>query len=129
MRPAGTVAGLAACLLVAAPGYADDDGRAWLERMSRALTTSSYVGEFVLEGRGYAERMQIFHCVRDGELRERLIAVSGPGRELVRRGDEVTAYLVAHGEYTSPLARRAVVTTLTEVEPPAPGPGPGEAAK
>jgi sigma-E factor negative regulatory protein RseB len=93
MTMARAAAGLAACLLVAAPGHADDDGRAWLERMSRALTTSSYVGEFVLEGRGYAERMQIFHCVRDGELRERLIAVSGPGRELVRRGDEVTAYL------------------------------------
>jgi len=42
---------------------------------------------------------------------------------------QLAAYLVAHGEYTSPLARRAVVTTLTEVEPPAPGPGPGEAAK
>jgi sigma-E factor negative regulatory protein RseB len=93
MRPAGTAVGLAACLLVAAPGYADDDGRAWLERMSRALTTSSYAGEFELQGRGYAERMQIFHCVRDGQVSERLVSLSGPGRELVRRGDEVTAYL------------------------------------
>lgn len=35
---------------------------------------------------------------------------------------QLAAYLVAHSEYTSPLARRAVVTTLTEAEPPVPEP-------
>ncbi len=58
-----------------------------------AVTTSSYVGEFRLEGRGYAERMRIVHCVRDGAVSERLVSLGEPGRELIRQGDEVTAYL------------------------------------
>jgi sigma-E factor negative regulatory protein RseB len=84
---------LAACLLAAPAMGAADDGSVWLERMSRALDTASYVGEFHLEGRGYSERMQIVHCVRDGRVSERLVSLSGAGRELVRDGDEVTAYL------------------------------------
>jgi sigma-E factor negative regulatory protein RseB len=84
---------LAACLLAAPASRAADDGAAWLERMSKALSTASYVGEFELQGRGYSERMQIVHCVRDGRVSERLVSLSGPGRELVRDGDEVTAYL------------------------------------
>lgn len=81
--------------LLAAAGTANagDEAREWLDRMSRTLTTASYVGEFKLEGRGYSERMQIVHCVRDGTVSERLVSLSGPGRELIRRGEEVTAYL------------------------------------
>ena len=84
---------LLACLAAAVPARAGDSARVLLQRMSEALTTASYVGEFRLEGQGYAERMRIVHCVRDGEVSERLVSLSGPGRELVRRGDEVTAYL------------------------------------
>jgi len=86
-------AALAAALLAPVVSHAADDGRAWLERMSHALTSSSYVGEFQIDGRGYSERMKIIHCVRDGAVSERLVSLTGPGRELVRRGDEVTAYL------------------------------------
>ena len=84
---------LATCLAGAPAVGIADDGPAWLERMSRTLDTASYVGEFHLEGRGYAERMHIVHCVRDGRVSERLVSLSGTGRELVRDGDEVTAYL------------------------------------
>ncbi len=72
---------------------AADDGRAWLERMSETLATASYSGEFRLEGQGYSERMQIVHRVRDGRVCERLVSLSGNRRELIRDGDEVTAYL------------------------------------
>ena len=84
---------LAACLATAGTAHAEDEARDWLERMSHALTTASYDGEFQLEGRGYSERMQIIHCVRDGAVSERLVSLSGQGRELIRKGDEVTAYL------------------------------------
>ena len=93
MRRWSRALALATCLAAAAPAHATDEGRDWLERMSRALTTSSYVGEFNLEGQGYAERMRIVHCVRDGSVSERLVSLSGPGRELITKGDEVTAYL------------------------------------
>lgn len=88
---------LSACLLVAVPASADEAGRDWLQRMTHALETSSYVGEYRIEGRGYAERMQIAHCVRDGAIRERLVSLDGPRREFIRRGEEVTAYLPDKG--------------------------------
>lgn len=84
---------LVACLAAAGPAQAGDEAREWLARMTHTLTTASYVGEFQLDGHGYSERMQIIHCVRDGAVSERLVSLSGQGRELIRRGDEVTAYM------------------------------------
>jgi sigma-E factor negative regulatory protein RseB len=83
---------LTVCLVAAPAVRAADDGPAWLERMSQTLASASYVGEFKLEGHGYSEQMRIVHRVRDGRVSERLVSLSGPGRELVRDGDEVTAY-------------------------------------
>lgn len=64
-----------------------------LERMSLAVNTSSYIGEFTLERDGRQERLRIIHRVRDGEVSEKLVSVSEPGRQLTRIGDEVTVYL------------------------------------
>ncbi|KPJ81286.1 MAG: hypothetical protein AMJ58_05575 [Gammaproteobacteria bacterium SG8_30] len=90
----GAVAALSLAMLSApASRAAEQDGRLWLQRMTEALASRSYVGEFVLEGPQHAERMRIVHCVRDGVVSERLVSLSGPGRELVRNGDEVTAFL------------------------------------
>lgn len=88
-------AALALVLLATAASAAGaaDDGRAWLERMSETLAIASYSGEFRLEGQGYSERMLIVHRVRDGRVCERLVSLSGNRRELIRDGDEVTAYL------------------------------------
>lgn len=81
-------------LATAAPlARAAEDGHAWLERMNQTLATASYSGEFRLEGQGYTERMRIVHRVRDGRVCERLVSLSGNRRELIRDGDEVTAYL------------------------------------
>lgn len=93
MRRWPLAAMLVACVLAAPAAGAAEDGRAWLERMTDALGATNYVGEFVLQGNGYSERMMIVHCVRDGRVSERLVSLSGPGRELIRSGDEVTAYL------------------------------------
>jgi sigma-E factor negative regulatory protein RseB len=78
--------------LAAAPALADS-GRDWLARMGTALSNASYVGEFVSESAGRTERFAITHRVRDGVVSERLVSLSGHGRELVRENDEVVAYL------------------------------------
>jgi sigma-E factor negative regulatory protein RseB len=84
---------LTVCLVAAPAVHAADDGAAWLERMSHTLASASYVGEFQLDGDGYSQSMRIVHRVSDGRVSERLVSLSGPARELVRDGDEVTAYL------------------------------------
>ncbi|HLG53290.1 MAG TPA: MucB/RseB C-terminal domain-containing protein [Steroidobacteraceae bacterium] len=84
---------LAACAMLIAVPAAADDGQEWLNRMAGALAGTSYVGEFVCESAGRAERLSITHRVRDGAIAERLVSLSGNGRELVREDDEVVVYL------------------------------------
>lgn len=81
-----------AALLVALPAAADD-GQEWLNRMAGALAGTSYAGEFICESAGRAERLRIVHRVRDGAVMERLVSLSGNGRELIRDDDEVVVYL------------------------------------
>lgn len=78
--------------LAAVPAFAES-GQEWLTRMGAALNNSSYAGEFVCESAGRSERLAITHRVRDGVVSERLVSLSGSGRELVRENDEVVVYL------------------------------------
>ena len=78
--------------LAATPAFAES-GQEWLARMGAALSNASYIGEFVSESAGRTERFAITHRVRDGVVSERLVSLSGHGRELVRENDEVVVYL------------------------------------
>ncbi len=90
MKPAGWLLPLALLLPLHA---AAEDGLSWLAKMADALARTSYSGEFLCESAGRSERLRIFHRVRDGRVDERLVSLSGNGRELVRAGDEVVVYL------------------------------------
>ena len=79
-------------LVIALPAAADE-GQEWLDRMAGALAGTSYSGEFVSESAGRAENLRIVHRVRDGAVAERLVSLSGNGRELIRDGDEIVVYL------------------------------------
>ncbi len=92
MIPRSRIALALAAWLAAAPVLADS-GEEWLERMANALSQSSYVGEFLSESAGRTERLSIVHRVRDGVVSERLVSLSGNGREFVRENDEVVVYL------------------------------------
>jgi sigma-E factor negative regulatory protein RseB len=73
-------------LLASAPLKADQYAQAsqWLERMSRAMAELDYQGTFVYLQGDDVQTMRITH-VRDSHgVRERLVTVSGPPRELVR---------------------------------------------
>ncbi len=78
--------------LAATPAFAEN-GQEWLARMGAALSNASYLGEFVSESAGRTERFAITHRVLDGVVSERLVSLSGHGRELVRENDEVVVYL------------------------------------
>lgn len=81
-----------ALAMLALPAAASD-GQLWLTRMTDALAATSYSGEFVCESAGRSERLRIVHRVRGGAVSERLVSLSGGGRELVREDDEVVVYL------------------------------------
>ena len=85
---------LAVCCAVVVPAYASDpDARAWLERMSRALSTQSYDGRFFHLRQARSESMRIIHRVDSrGRITERLVSLDGSGREIVRNESEVICY-------------------------------------
>lgn len=91
----GHSAVFAGCMLlvVAAVALADDEPRAWLERVNQALTTRNYDGVFVHLSGGRMETLRIIHRVEGGEVSERLVSLDGSGREFIRTGTELTCYL------------------------------------
>ncbi len=83
--------GLAALLLATA--VAADDARDLLRRMSEASMGLNYRGTFVYMHNGQLEAMQVVHrAAKDGE-QERLVALTGEAREVLRDKDKVTCIL------------------------------------
>jgi sigma-E factor negative regulatory protein RseB len=70
-----------------------DDPRTWLEAMSQAMQSLNYDGTFVYLHDGKLETMRVIHRAdQDGE-RERLIALTGVPREVLRDDNSVTCIL------------------------------------
>lgn len=69
------------------------DAREWLERMSEALATRNYDGKFFHLRNAQSETLRIIHRVDGGKISERLIALDGSGREIIRNESEVVCYL------------------------------------
>jgi sigma-E factor negative regulatory protein RseB len=76
-------------LAVAAEGSADQfaEARQWLERMASAMSGQSYEGTFVYVRGEDVETIRLTHLLEDGVIQERLVALSGPPREVVRDPD------------------------------------------
>lgn len=70
------------------------DGVAWLSKMAGASNQLNYSGTFVYQHRGQSETSRIAHFVNPaGGVFERLEALDGPVREVIRSNDQVTCYL------------------------------------
>ncbi len=72
---------------------ADDDPRAWLTRMARAVEQLNYRGALVHMHDGDADILHIVHRVDNGQVTERITALDGAGREIIRDDDQVTCIL------------------------------------
>lgn len=82
------------CLTLALGGVrADEDARAWLDRMNKALATRNYDGIFVHFRSDKVETLRIIHRVEAGKVSERLVSLDGGGREIVRSEEELTCFL------------------------------------
>lgn len=75
-------------LSLAGPLHAADVD-AWLARIAPALGELDYRGTLVYVAGGKFATLRVFHRNDDGHERERLVATSGPPREVVRDGGKV----------------------------------------
>jgi len=70
-----------------------DDPRVWLEQMSQAMQRLNYDGTFVYLHDGMLEAMRVIHRADDAGEHERLIALTGVPREVLRDNSTVTCIL------------------------------------
>jgi len=78
---------------VSTPLYADDTARQWLDDMSGALESLNYDGTFVYLHDNRLETMRIIHRMDQGGVRERLVALTGSAREVLRDDKTVTCIM------------------------------------
>jgi sigma-E factor negative regulatory protein RseB len=82
--------GLAAGMAGAQDGVAAEDPvEDWLVRMDHAVASISYRGTLVSTGGSRIDTMRIVHRADDSGVRERIYALDGPKREILRDRDQV----------------------------------------
>lgn len=84
---------LVVCLFALPARAGDPDARAWLERMTRALSQQNYEGRFFHVRDSRSETFRIIHRVEKGKVTERLVSLDGSGREIIRNDEEIVCYL------------------------------------
>jgi sigma-E factor negative regulatory protein RseB len=65
------------------------DANAWLARMGQAVSGLDYHGDLVYVHGNQLEALRVFHAVDGAGTRERLVALSGAPREIVRGAGQV----------------------------------------
>jgi len=87
-------------LLLLLPGLAwgnsPQSAAEWLDRMADAAHKLNYEGTFIYEHAGRLQTMQVYHGTDGKSERERLVALDGASREVVRRDGKVTCILPDH---------------------------------
>jgi negative regulator of sigma E activity len=79
-----------ALLLAGAAAFADDSAQELLRNMHDATRELNYDGVFVYQRGDQIDSMRLIHKFADGTETERLISLSGPAREVIRDGTQVT---------------------------------------
>ena len=76
-------------LICGSTAFAGEMARQWLDQMQRALDEQTYIGTYVRITERGPELYRVAHRYADGALNERIISLSGVGREIIRRDDDV----------------------------------------
>ena len=80
-------------LLLSSQPAGASDARTWLMRINEAAAGFSFVGNFVYLRDGEIEAMHVVRRIRDGMMQERLYALNGEAREVVRDQDRVWCFI------------------------------------
>lgn len=73
----------------------------WLHDMNQAMRSLDYQGRFVYHSGGQMEAMEIHHRVDDGGEWERLTALTGAAREVIKDDDQLRCFTDGEGEHRS----------------------------
>lgn len=73
-------------------GLQQGEALAWLQRVANAARQLNYTGVFVYQAGEVTETSRIVHMVDGGVEVEKLEALDGPPREIIRRNDELITY-------------------------------------
>ncbi len=84
-----------AILTLGMPAHAATAGevQVWLYKMAHTLANRNYEGTFIYQSGDRLEAMRIIHAVHDGSEYERLVALNGTAREIIRNRSGVTCIL------------------------------------
>ncbi|MEM7763262.1 MAG: MucB/RseB C-terminal domain-containing protein [Pseudomonadota bacterium] len=69
------------------------DANAFLDTISTAVNSTNYRGVLIRTTGGQSNAMRILHSNDDGFIREKLVAMDGEGREIIRTGNELICLL------------------------------------
>ncbi len=83
----------AVAILLCSQAIADREPLEWLSMMSAAVQSTSYEGTVIRMRDGKAEALKVVHTVKDGVIREKVVAQEGNGLEIIRIGNEVHCIL------------------------------------
>lgn len=84
---------LLACLLTAAGQASAGEAADWLTRLSDAYHSLNYAGTFIYRHEGGVETLRVVHSSGNGHVQQRLQALNGVPREILRDGDSVACIL------------------------------------
>ncbi|QOC23471.1 MucB/RseB C-terminal domain-containing protein [Wenzhouxiangella sp. AB-CW3] len=79
--------------LISGPLQADEEVQHWLDRMARAVETLDYRGTLVHVREDRVDTLRIIHRADEDGVRERIYAVDGEPREVLRDGNKVRCLL------------------------------------
>ena len=65
----------------------------WLERMTSAVSSTSYHGTVIRRKRGESEALKVVHKIIDGVVNEGFTSQEGNGLEIIRIGNDVHCIL------------------------------------
>ncbi|MFZ1623472.1 MAG: MucB/RseB C-terminal domain-containing protein [Gammaproteobacteria bacterium] len=90
MRQTWSCAAFGLACVLGFPAWADSEPQEWIARMEHALDNLNYEGTLVQMHGDEASVMHVVHRVDGSDSAERITAMDEIGREIIRRGDEVT---------------------------------------
>ena len=110
---------IAGLVLLSPAAHGTGEAQAWLQRMAAATRDLNYDGTFVYHNGNWMQSMRVIHRAASEGSRERLVALTGDGREVLRDNTRVICILPADRTVVVGKSRPSKLTGAPAFEPSA----------